>query len=418
MTLKMRFSLIGIGIVIFLIIIPPLILFAGGFKIDLENHRLVKTGSLVAETEPGRTLVYLDNKKQRGVTPSTIRFLFPKDYEVRIEKENYQPWTKRLSVKSQLVTWVNLNRKYIALFLSQPINIQTLKADGVYPSFNQQELIFNEDSNLYSLSMGGKEAKQLGPITNLSAPYIFNDQLIWENGKKVFETFTGFSQAKSKSPQIQALIPTEIKSNGKFTLVKIGDRVQLLSSDSAKILESNISTFRLQDNLFWFIKNSSLENINLETNERTLISANLPEFNKGQIIRSNGHVFLILDEILYFANTELERIATGVVFSKWNYGSNKLLIATNNAVTLFDPENQKTDLIHRSVSIITNPILNAETGYVFFSNEGKIKAIELDGRDQRNVFDIADSLSGFTLSDDGKMLYVFDDSIIKIFEIR
>ena len=55
---------------------------------------------------------------------------------------------------------------------------------------------------------------------------------------------------------------------------------------------------------------------------------------------------------------------------------------------------------------------------VFFENENKIKAIELDFRDHRNVYTIAPALEGFFLAKDGKHLFVFDEAKILEYLIR
>jgi hypothetical protein len=51
-------------------------------------------------------------------------------------------------------------------------------------------------------------------------------------------------------------------------------------------------------------------------------------------------------------------------------------------------------------------------------NEGKIKAIELDGRDHRNIYTIADAGESFVLSKDSKELFVEKDKQIEVLEIR
>ncbi|MBI2607741.1 MAG: PEGA domain-containing protein [Candidatus Doudnabacteria bacterium] len=414
MTLKTRFTLIGIGIVIFLIIVPPLVLFASGFQIDWSNFAIVKTGTLVVETEPGKALVYLSDKKQRGATPSTIRFLLPKDYQVRIEKPGYQTWTKRLSVKSQLVTWANLNRKFIALFLSEPLPLVDFSSDQTFLSSDQRELVFSVNGEFFFLSAGSEKPVSLGPATALAPPFEFNAGLVWDNGQKVYEALKKFSEIN-----LSIYSPTpKISTNGTFTILASADQLWLVTSSGTEVIATDIDAYLLENDILWFIKNSSLQSLNLTTKELRTVKQDLPRFKKGQIIRSSNYVFLLLDGDLYFANESLDKIAQAVVFSSWNYGADKLLIATNNEISLFDPQNQKVDLIHRSVSNISNPVFNAETGYVFFSNEGRIKAIELDGRDQRNIFEFGEAGLGFTLSNNGKLLYVFSDENIRILEIR
>jgi hypothetical protein len=93
-------------------------------------------------------------------------------------------------------------------------------------------------------------------------------------------------------------------------------------------------------------------------------------------------------------------------------------LSNDNTIFAYDPTNKITDLILRSTTAIKNVILNWPTGYIFFANDGKIKAIEFDGRDQRNLYTLADDLGHFTVSGNAKKLYVFDEKEIREYQIR
>jgi len=120
MTIRNRVILISASLTIFFIVSPILVLFARGYKFNFETKTIVKTGSLIVKSEPSRATVFLDDKTMSDTTPSTLRFLLPKDYNVSVKKDGYQAWTKRITIKSEIVTWANLNRDFLALFLEQP----------------------------------------------------------------------------------------------------------------------------------------------------------------------------------------------------------------------------------------------------------------------------------------------------------
>ena len=124
MTLKIRFTLVALGVLIFVLITPALVLYARGFKYDFSKMQVVKTGTLVVESEPRDATISLGDRQIKNKTPLNIRFLLPGDYEVIISKDGYQTWSKRLSIQPQFVTWANLDREFITLFRSQPLNSQ------------------------------------------------------------------------------------------------------------------------------------------------------------------------------------------------------------------------------------------------------------------------------------------------------
>lgn len=315
MTLKNRFSLVAFGVILFLITTPILVLYARGFQIDWNTYKFVKTGAMVIKTHPTKATVFLNNRLKSTETPLNLRFLPPADYEVRIEKDGYQTWTKRLTVRSQLVTWVNDNRKFIVLFLSKPKLEQTWPAD-------QASIIFPEQG------------------------VDFDNQWYFETGQLKYK----------KSP-----------------------------TDSAQI-----------------------------------ITDKLPPYTQGQIIPAENQVYLILDYGLYALNGTLEKIYSPVNFAKWDRISRTLIYGNDNEILHFYPNSKNSDLVFRSLKPVKNAVLNSETGYVFFQTEQKVKAIELDARDRRNIFEIIDlpDSDSFVISDDGKKLYTIKASEIEEYSIR
>lgn len=328
MQLRNRFLLVGLGVVLFLLITPILVLYARGFKVDWTNRSLVKTGALVIETEPENAQIYLNDEKYDAETPTNIRFLMPDDYIVRIEKEGYQSWTKRLSVRSQLVTWANSNREFIALFVKNPLLKKTW--DGTQITLYENRITF-----------------------------------------------------------LNGTLPTSID-------IQNGDEEQI-----SKLPETLPDDTKIEI-----------------TNLLTTLNIPVPIFTEGQLIRANNQIYLILDETLYLVNDDLEKIYAPVVFAVWQDDSKTLLYANGNEVYLYSANTKTSDLILRSLTAIANPILNDETGYVFFQNESKIKAIELDSRDHRNIFTITDALDSFVVSHDGKKLFTFNQVEINHYTIR
>ncbi len=328
MQLRNRFLLVGLGVVIFLIITPVLVLYARGFKVDWTSRSLVKTGALVIETEPEKAQIYLNDELYESESPANLRFLMPGDYNIRIEKDQYQSWTKRLSIRSQLVTWANSNREFVAMFLKNPILEKTWNGTGVALYENR--------------------------ITFLSAS-----------------------------------VPTSIDiQNGDDD--EISKLPEQLPDDTSKEITNILNT----------------------------LSIPVPDFEVGRIVRATNQIYLVLDGTLYSINDRLEKIYTPVTSATWNEDSNKLLYTNDNEVYLYYPDAKNSDLVLRSLTPIANPILNDETGYVFFQNEGKIKAIEIDSRDHRNIFTIADALNVFVISTDGKKLFVFNDNEIRQYKVR
>ncbi len=313
MRLTARFSLIGIGIILFLIATPFLVFYARGFIIDWKTGHITKTGALVVHTQPTKALVYLNDELKANTTPSNIRFVIPGDFNVRIEKDGYQSWTKRLTIRPQLVTWANENRDAIFLFLKNPTLGNTL--------------------NLNQLST-------IKPENNPN--------------------------------------PDEV----------------------------------------WTVQKNLLKRYKKSTNTTDIISQTVPLAKTAEVIRSNNQVYLILDNKLYVLNDTFEKIYDNVIAATWDAASQQLLFSNNNEILIYNPASKNSELILRSSTPIGNPVLNWTTGYIFYQNEGKIKAIEVEGRDHRNIYTISDAAKNFALDEAGKTLSVISDTDIKQYTIR
>jgi len=117
--------------VIFSIAVAALIVIAGtvaifwarGFKPNLQKGTIERTGLIVANSTPTGAQVYLD-ERLTSATDTSIAFLEPKTYKVRIEKEGYTIWQKDIEVKADLATEIN------ALLFPQAPEIKPLTTTG------------------------------------------------------------------------------------------------------------------------------------------------------------------------------------------------------------------------------------------------------------------------------------------------
>ena len=421
MRLKTRFSLIGVGIVLFLIATPLLVLYARGFKFDFNTRQIVKTGALVVKTEPTKADVFLNDKKQADPTPSTIRFLLPGDYTVRVEKSDYQPWTKRFSLRSQLVTWAAADRDTITLFYDQ---IKLSKSWNVLQASISKlgdEIVFlDENQKASSINTVSGDVTSLGGIAkNLLAQIGPGTSVVWQNSSQVFELFQSRSKWGLTDKQITQIQKAE--TNGNHSVALVGTDLLSLDNASPVVLAKSVNTFTLDGNNLWYTQGLQLKQLNLNTDATQIISSSVPASVTSQLIRGNNQIYAILDQNLYVLNDSFEKIYGPVNSANFDPISKQLMFTNSNEIWLYDSSNKTTQLILRSSSEIKNPSLNWATGYIFFLNENKIKAIEVDGRDHRNIYTITDDIgigSSFAVSADGKTLYTFNNSLINQYEIR
>ena len=414
MALKYRFLLIALGLMIFVVVSPVLILFARGYKINFKTWEIVKTGSLVIRTEPNRADIYLDDKIQESDTPATLRFLLPKDYNVTVSKDDYQSWTKRLNIQEEIVTWANLNREYITLFLKNPQRENTKLTQTVAQEPFHNRLVFVSDDKLYLVKTEGGDVEDIQENAN------------WLNNKNNAQLLSqenlyyllAMGRSLPFTPD-EILNLKKIQAGDNRTVLLTGKTLTVLNrQNQITLMVPNVIDFVLENNDLWLIETSSLRLVNLNNNSPDLIRTALPLNNSGKLIRGDGRIFMIISNTLYVVSEKLDRIADGVAQAYWDNNSKQLIYGNDHEIFIFNPTSFRSDLILRSSSTVSNAVLNGQTGYVFFTNEGKIKAVEIDGRDHRNIYTITDAGSGFAITKDGKKLFVYDATSIKTYKIR
>ncbi len=403
-----RFILIGIGIVLFLLVTPVIVLYARGFKYDFNNNKVVKTGTLVVKTEPTNAFVFLNDIKHSGDTPINIRFLIPGDYNVRIEKEGYQSWTKRLPIRSQFVTWVNEGREFISLFYDAAHFSRETKIDYASVAKNRQEIAYIANSELKVIRTNHHAYDFVDKIT--TTPKNLDLPLTWNKAIQIINL-----------PKTDLVGITKIETSESATVAIISNNLYAISADgSKKLLDEAVLDFTLDGSAIWYAQKTQIRRINPSTGEDVVVTT-IPPTAKTRLIRSNNQLFVILDSNIYIINDELERIYSPATFGFFDGTSNKLVYGNSNEILVYDSGTHRSEVILRSITPIKNVTINLETGYIMFVNDNKIKAIELDGRDHRNIYTILalkDDFLDFIVSSDGIWMYVINSKNIEEFKIR
>lgn len=94
--------------VIFLLVVPMLILLLNGYRLDVRNHHIYKTGLLVITTQPKAETVVFDGRMIGFRTnPFRITGVVPGEHQLEIRASGYVSWKKAVTVLSGQVTQVD-----------------------------------------------------------------------------------------------------------------------------------------------------------------------------------------------------------------------------------------------------------------------------------------------------------------------
>ncbi len=104
MTRKTRKIILLITILFFVLITPATLLYSWGYSFDWQDKKLVLTGGFYFTSVPKNADIYINDQLQEKGTPTLIKRLLPKEYQIRISEQGYHSWQKTLKVESKIVT--------------------------------------------------------------------------------------------------------------------------------------------------------------------------------------------------------------------------------------------------------------------------------------------------------------------------
>ncbi len=120
---KIRVLLFFLGIVVVGLLVYIAVLYARGFRLDVNTLKLQSKGILVIKTDPTGAQIFI-NKGLLGASDSNF-FLSPGTYDVEIKKNGFISWYKRLTIEKETVTEAE-----VALFKSAP-SFSPITQEGV-----------------------------------------------------------------------------------------------------------------------------------------------------------------------------------------------------------------------------------------------------------------------------------------------
>lgn len=143
------------------------VFFAKGYRVSPSTGTIAGTGIISVKSTPDQASVYLDNHLT-SVTDGPINSLQPGEYTVRIVKEGYIPWEKKVAVSEGLVSQVEAT-----LFRAIPTFYPMTYSGAVSPilSPDQLKMVYivpnNDDPNPTTAKKSGVWVWQMPTSNNL-----------------------------------------------------------------------------------------------------------------------------------------------------------------------------------------------------------------------------------------------------------
>lgn len=403
---------------IFLVSAPLIILYTMGYRYDLAKGRVQKTGIIRITSVPRGADIFLNGAKyDLSQTPAKIEKLLPGDYEIKLSKNGYYEWQKKLPVYENGTTFAE---KVILWKKSDKIILATTSASSWLTAPDNNSVAFVSNRNIVNhlnISSGifgelsGGDLEIIVKLANSdtaelisfspSGRYLlaktqksnkFNYQLIDTQNKSAVKIVD----------QDYSIVKWEASSDNLYALNKAGLWNINPTSLNAELIAKGLSAtdFYIADKTLYSISADTLKRQNLGETDSSLIekldcpNCLIREIKSNRLIALSDSGDLSIVDL----NRQTKTIKAKADQLDW-LNPRSLIFYNDFEIYIYDLTKNDPELITRLGSPITSAVWHPNGRHLLFSTDDQIKIIELDNRELRNIISIADSSAGWLAVD-------------------
>src|SRR3989344_621228 len=430
---------------------PLLILYSSGWRVDFQNFTLIKTGGIFINTFPRGVKVYIDDKLEKETSAgifsqgALVSGLKQGNHTAMVKKDGFRDWAKKLAVSANLVTEAR------NIFLVPNDIKKETAAEGVNDfafSDSQARLAYATKDAIYISRFPFEKFEQIALEKNEQPGKIFfmgDDHLLVETllnnklKKYLYDAGAGEMIPLKEDIEEQYLkaryLPDEKIRLAALSNQNILYNIDISSQNEPNIIAKDVSNFEIFGSMLIYATNEPTivyeKNLDTVETEQLIKTPLVGDLGLGsKILRSrDGNRALIDDKrTLYIYNHEtqaFERLAdtaTGVSFSP---DGKKLMYQNANEIYVYylkdikiQPYKNRGD--KELITRFSKPIVNIEwlaydNEHIIFTVNETLKLTELDGRDQRNTYDIVEvkKPSRITYNATDDYIYFLDERALK-----
>lgn len=390
--------------IIFLVIAPFLIYYALGYRYNFTKKRLEKTGVIYIKSYPRHAEIYLNNKLYPEKTPTQINRLLANNYQIKIVKDGYFPWSKTLPVFPQATTFIEDATLFKNQLKSVPLSLAEYQQLAVSPDVTKAillekrlsdnvlhlyNLLNNEDTVVYQTPLK-LTVDSWCPNSNKVIVKKNLDYLILNAESLAVTSFydlfkRNFEQVKCDYYNDNIIYG--LKDGYLYQLDLLAKKITLLLNERV------INFLPWKTQLIYLTSINDKYYLKSFFNQKSESILILPWSNHYQFYPSAGKEFALLDQDeaqAYLINPDdsqpLHRILKNIISLKWY---DKQMIYWNDfELLVYYPESNETILLERTSLPIQNAFWHPAYTYVFGQINNLLKIYELDSRDQRNIYEL------------------------------
>ncbi|MFA6194742.1 MAG: PEGA domain-containing protein [Patescibacteria group bacterium] len=400
-------------------------LYASGYKFNLSwplkfNRLLIKTGMIAVDTVPKGAVIYLNNDPQSNLslnpfkteylmTAAKIKNVLPGEYTLRLEREGYWPFQKKIYVSSGQTTFaedINLFRNNTPLLLAASSEVEAkLSASRKYlyiPLLSKMITLKNGEERV--LPDQGADATWLNKADKLlSSGNIYGvnpaDDANYENliGAEAENWYLDENQNR-----------LYYQNKNAISYLKLSDK-----TSASALSGNNLDTYEPRgDSIFFVASESNRVSVNRYSMSSQKIeqSLSLPAVGQYEFKRDNTSALDLYDSLnktLYILNPD--NIQNGAQTIKnvisWQWiDAGTLLYSNTWEIYRFNLKTGSSDLLTRVGEEIIGLIWNGDGSYLIFSTANSLNALDMKMNAATKIFQ-ADKISGVSIDEKNNLIY-------------
>jgi hypothetical protein len=395
MTLAHRRIIYSIFIVAFLVILPLIILHSTGYRFNSKKSILQKTGIIFLESKPKDVDIFINGKIVENRSPVRIKNLLPNKYDIRISKEGYMDWQKRVDVYDGQTTFL----QYVRLFKDngQPGALISGDILEMQKGKNDNALLLKELRDGYELALYDFESNEELIIFESNVE-LSSFKFVENDNKVLVRTGGDYWLIDTAEPEERVYLNDKIgesfenlkldEFNSNFIFYQsLGQLKRLnLSDDSIYELEFYPIDYLVRGDEFYLLTEDSLNSIFLKkfrladsTQPEVLLSLSTDSDYKLEYA-DDSFVLIFNDDRLIVLDQEekSKEVIAGVDYYEWNGSKTEFLFGNDFELWSYRPyeEYDKYILFTRTGEDIKMACWYKPDTHLFFVADNNIKVIE------------------------------------------
>lgn len=431
MSLKTRRILFILFILAFVIATPLLLLYSAGYRLDLQNRQIFKTGNLLLEGKELKDVSVFINQeeyKENLRKKLYITNLKAGKYYIDLKKDGYLDWHKEVEIESNITTFV----KNIFLFKKPNTEIVTEAAAQTFstsPDKNQIAILEKNNSGLFEIFTYSLKNNEKKLIYRSSAPENQIKLIGWApSSKKLLINNNGKYLVLNTEKSQDTISLDFLNENFQHVFWHLESDNLLLASNNHQLFQVNLALkqsellyneilventllpeFKIDNNFIFFFKKengkTNLYRIDRSVNLNEKVSE-IPKANNYSFIQSPPNIItfinseqsnLIIVRPQTTISSDLENYSVKQFNAKNAFWSNQkieelkpnyyLTYFNDHEIFKYDLNEDKDELINRYGGTLDNTLVFNEDYYIYLI-DNQIKILEVPLNDKsRNQYD-------------------------------